>query len=573
MLFLDEIIKNIKNNKLDYALELCKNYENDENKHIIFNLRGVIFFSKNDLNKAELNFLNSFKIKKNFIDAIKNLILIYNRKKNFEKFVFFAEKLVEIEKTNPLFNFQLGYGYGEIQDYKKSIKFYKISIRLDHNYKHMVFNNIGSSYAKIQKYKISNRYFFRALKNNENNKIIINNIFSNYIGLRDEENASLYFEKARKLDQNYTEFIYNKAEYFILVGKISEAIQILEENKKNLRFLIRLTKIYFTIGRNKEGQLLLDSAKESFLSISSGINFLGMRLLYKGDFTNGWKYYDQGALKTNHLFQNIKLWNGENLEKKHIVVFNEQGLGDAIQFSKYIIPLLEISKKVTFIVNKNIQNIFRSDISNLEITNIDTLDNNQFDYKIPLGSLIKFYYKNKIGYNKLIVENNNNKIHSDIIKFNKKKLNIGIAWSGSFNGPNEPYRSVPLKSLKKIFSLDINYYCLQNEIWSRDLNEFKLIKINDFGKYSLNEMKSIIPYLDLVISTDTSFLHLSSTLNKETWGILNLYPDWRWGEFNKINPYKSLKLFRQKIFNKWDDVELEILENLKIKMKLKELNN
>ena len=76
-----------------------------------------------------------------------------------------------------------------------------------------------------------------------------------------------------------------------------------------------------------------------------------------------------------------------------------------------------------------------------------------------------------------------------------------------------------------------------------------------------------------MISTDTSFLHLSSSLNQETWGILNLYPDWRCGEFNKINPYKSLKLFRQKTFNQWDDVELEILHNLKKKINEKELNN
>ena len=566
---MNEIVENIKNNKFDHALKLCEIYENNQNKFIIYNLRGVIYFSKNDLNKAEINFLNSFKINNNFKDAIKNLILIYNRKKNFRKFVFFAEKLVEIEKSNPLFNFQLGYSYGEIQNYKKSIKFYKISIKLDQNYKHMVFNNIGSSYAKIQKYKNSNRYYFRALKNNENNKIIINNIFSNYLGLRDKKNSNLYFEKAKNLDQNYTEFLYNKAEYFILIGKISEAIQILEDNKKNLRFLIRLIKIYFTIGKNKEGQSLFNSSKENFLNNPNGLNFLGMRLLYEGDFINGWKYYDQGAFKSDHLFQNINLWNGENLEKKHIIVFNEQGLGDAIQFSKYIIPLLEISNKVTFVVNKNIQKIFRSDISNLEIKNIDTLDNNQFDFKIPLGSLIKFFYKNKIESNKLITKKNENKVNSNVIKFNKKKLNIGIAWSGSFNGPNEPYRSIPLKSLNKIFSLDINYFCLQNEIWNRDLKDFKLIKINDFGKYSLNEMKSIIPDLDLVISTDTSFLHLSSALNKETWGILNLYPDWRWGEFNKINPYKTLKLFRQKIFNKWDDVELEIFENLKKKIKEK----
>ena len=64
---------------------------------------------------------------------------------------------------------------------------------------------------------------------------------------------------------------------------------------------------------------------------------------------------------------------------------------------------------------------------------------------------------------------------------------------------------------KKIFSLDINYFCLQNEIWDRDLNDFKLIKISDFRKYSLNEMKSIIPNLDLVISTDTSFTFVFNT--------------------------------------------------------------
>ena len=570
---LKQIIENIKINNFDQALKLCDIYENKEDKHIIYNLKGVIFVSKNDLNKGEINFLNSLKIKSNFIDAIKNLILVYNRKKNFKKFVFFAEKLVEIEKSNPLYNFQLGYGYGEIQNHTKSIKFYRKSIKLNHNYKHMVFNNIGISYSKNKKFKKSNRYYFRALKHNKENKIIINNILSNYLGLRDEVNAGLYYEKAKNLDQNFIEFLYNKAEYFILIGKIDEAIQILKENKNNLRFLIRLNIIYFTLGKNKDGKTLFDSAREKFLSDSSGIKFLGMRLLREGDFVNGWKYYEQSTLKSLQLFQNIREWKGENLEKKHIVVFNEQGLGDAIQFSKYIIPLLEKSMKVTFVVKKNIQKIFRNDISNLEIKNIDDVQNIQFDFKLPLSSLIKFFYRNEIRTNKLIINNKNNLIVSNLLKFNKKKLNVGIAWSGSFNGPNEPYRSIPLKCLKKIFSLNINYYCMQNEIWERDLNEFNLIKMNDLSKYSLNEIKSIIPNLDLVISTDTSFLHLSSSLNQETWGILNLYPDWRWEEFNNINPYKSLKLFRQKIFNKWDDVELEIFENLKLKIKEKDLSN
>jgi len=60
---------------------------------------------------------------------------------------------------------------------------------------------------------------------------------------------------------------------------------------------------------------------------------------------------------------------------------------------------------------------------------------------------------------------------------------------------------------------------------------------------------------------------LSASLNKETWGILSLYPDWRWAEFNNINPYESLKIYKQRQFNKWDSVLDEIYLNLESKIK------
>ena len=63
-----------------------------------------------------------------------------------------------------------------------------------------------------------------------------------------------------------------------------------------------------------------------------------------------------------------------------------------------------------------------------------------------------------------------------------------------------------------------------------------------------------------MITSDTSILHLSASLNKETWAMLSLYPDWRWGEFNKINPYLSLKIFKQEKFNE-SNVESQIYKN------------
>ena len=183
-----------------------------------------------------------------------------------------------------------------------------------------------------------------------------------------------------------------------------------------------------------------------------------------------------------------------------------------------------------------------------------------------MGSLIKFFYKEKINPEESLIEfNHKNKIElENKIDFSKK--NIGLVWSGSFLGPNEPYRSIPLNNFRKILSLNANFYALQNEVWERDLEYFKSSNLIDCGNYKLDELSSLISKLDLVITCDTSLLHLASSLNIETWGILCLYPDWRWGEFNKFNPYNKLKLFNQKQFCNWDFINNEVYELLEKKL-------
>jgi tetratricopeptide (TPR) repeat protein len=421
-------------------------------------------------------------------------------------------------------------------------------------------NNIGSILSKSKKYKIANQYYLDALKIDQNNSLTINNLLSNCLELRDEKNSDIFYEKAKNIDQNIIYFLYNKVEYLIQKNQIDDAIEILENNKnKDLKFFIKLIRVYSLIGEKDKAQKLFDELKKIETNDQEYFQFLGMRFLFQGVFEIGWKYYEHRSTKLKNIFNNIAEWNGEDIHQKSIIVYNEQGLGDSIQFSKFIIPLLKLTKNVTFLVQKNIIDIFKKDIPNLKVVSKENFHDNKFDFKISLGSLLKFFYKENIDENFLI----NNGLFNLPFILNKDKLNIGIAWSGSFNGPNEPYRSIPLKALNKIFSLDVNFYCLQKEIWERDLIQFEKTNIKNLGDYSLGDMVTIIQKLDLVISSDTSILHLAASLNKETWGLLNLYPDWRWGAFNKIHPYKSLKLFQQKAFNKWDDVELEIYNNLK----------
>ena len=559
---LKEIVDYIINKNFDQALKLCEIYQNEKNKYIIFNFKGVIYLSQNNFENAEINFLDSLKENDKFIDPLNNLIQLYSRKKDYGKLLFYAKKLIEIDSSNPSYNYKLGYALEQNNKIEESIEYYKNCINFNGKDKLKALNNIGSILSKSKKYKIANQYYLDALKIDQNNSLTINNLLSNYLELRDERNSDIFYEKAKNIDQNIIYFLYNKVEYLIQKNQIDDAIEILENNKnKDLKFFIKLIRVYSLIGKKDKAQNLLNELKKIDSKDPDYLQFLGMRFLFQGDFEIGWKYYEHRNTKLKNIFNTIAEWNGEDIHQKSIVVYNEQGLGDSIQFSKFIIPLLKLTKNVTFLVQKNIIDIFKKDIPNLKIVSKEDFHDKEFDFKISLGSLIKFFYKEKINENFLI----NNNLFDLPFVLNKDKLNVGIAWSGSFNGPNEPYRSIPLEALNKIFSLDVNFYCLQKEIWERDLVQFKKTKITNLGNYSLSDMVKIIQNLDLVLSSDTSILHLAASLNKETWGLLNLYPDWRWGAFNKLHPYKSLKLFQQRAFNKWEDVELEIYNNLKKK--------
>ena len=78
---LKDIAENIKRNNLDQALNLCDLYDDVNNRHIIHNFKGVIYLLKENLKLSEENFLKSLKINPKFEGAIKNLYLIYLKKK------------------------------------------------------------------------------------------------------------------------------------------------------------------------------------------------------------------------------------------------------------------------------------------------------------------------------------------------------------------------------------------------------------------------------------------------------------------------------------------------------------
>jgi hypothetical protein len=147
-----------------------------------------------------------------------------------------------------------------------------------------------------------------------------------------------------------------------------------------------------------------------------------------------------------------------------------------------------------------------------------------------------------------------------------RKLNIGIAWAGRPSHLYDDRRSLVFDQIYPLLAMkDINWISLQKNFnyplrltekmdnwfdWSAELTNF-------------SETAALISSLDLVISVDSSMVHLAGALGKDTWMMNRYDSEWRWLNRKAYSPwYKTLKIYNQPCFGDWSSVISEIKDNL-----------
>ncbi len=562
---LKKIINNLNNDNLSEAIYLCENSKDIKIQHIILNIKGVIFFKQQKFEKAKIEFLKSIELDESFIDPYKNLFKLNLKAQDFKSAISNGKKVIELEiKKNAISYFNLALAYDLNKDYKKAIGLYKIVESLNFKEKKILYNNLAKCFLGDQNIYEAKDYYLKALEIDHDDKLIVNNLLILFLRIGDKDNIEYFYNRAQEIDKDYIEFKLNKSEYLLFKHKIKEAIDCLKNiinESKNYVAYTKLSKIYSIIGDKKKSIEIIDEAiiehpNQKDLKFTRGVQHL-----IEGEFEKGWKFYElRDSIIRDDAFKNFKTWQGENLKNSTILVTSEQGMGDVIQFSKFLINLSPLCKKIDFILFDKLSPIFKKKFKNINICSKSEISQNKYDYKVSLGSLNKYFFKEK------------NSNSSDLINFNEdrkrywkkiiknEKKNIGLVWSGNFFGPKEPSRSIELKKFGELLKLDLNFYSFQNEIWDRDQKFFENSNLIDYSKESFVDIISIIQNLDLVISTDTFFLHLACICNKETWGLISANSDWRWYEYYKYNPYKSLKIYKQTNYKNWDDI-LNLINN------------
>lgn len=568
---IEKIIDLFKQNKTDDALKLCDEIRDVNNEHIILNIKGTIYHEKKNFSLSKQNFLKSIKIKPNYLEAYKNLYIVCLENSNYADAVKYVSRLINIEENkNPISYYQLAYAYEMNGMLVDAIRNYKISENLGFKNKKILFNNLGNVLLRKKNIKEAENYLIKSYSLDESNVVVLNNLLNFYLKLRNLDKAQSIYNKIIKIDKNNEVLEYNKIELLILKKNFLEATNLLKDiikEKKDKTAYLKLASIYRKLGKNHLAEKIINESLIYFKDDPKIKFFRAWSLLEKGDFEQGWKDYEFRKSKLDDKYQNIKEWNGEDIKDKKILSYNEQGIGDALQFSKYLFPLSKVSKELSFVVNEKLFSILKKNIKNINVFKNNEISDKKFDYKISLGSLIKYFYNSLTNDHESLLDINDLKKTEWSKKLDFGKLNVGIVWSGDFFGPNEPFRSIKLEYFENVLKLDANFYSLQSDVRKEDESYLRNSKIIDYGKSNLEEISALICNLDLIITVDTSLLHIASIQNKETWGLFSLNADFRWGKLYELNPYKNLKFYKQLEFDNWkpviNKVQFDLAEKIK----------
>ena len=291
-------------------------------------------------------------------------------------------------------------------------------------------------------------------------------------------------------------------------------------------------------------------------------------LLLFGDLETGWQEYEWRWETKDFPNKRPKInapsWRGQDLTGRHVMVFSEQGLGDIIQFARYLPLLIERKAKVTFFTSKNLVRLLRSLGTQIDIVS-DLGAKNVFDFQCALMSLPHCFntnassIPNKVPY--LAAEGNLNCRWKE--RIDEAGFKIGIAWQGNPEGKVDKGRSIPLEEFIPLTYLpNVRLISLQKHHGLDHLTRLPSgVKIEtlgddfDSGPDAFIDTAAVINNLDVIITSDTSIAHLAGALGRLTWVALQYVPDWRWMLDRDDSPwYPTVRLFRQTETRDWGDV-------------------
>jgi tetratricopeptide (TPR) repeat protein len=369
------------------------------------------------------------------------------------------------------------------------------------------------------------------------------------------EDALPLLEKGVELAPNSWELHSDLALAFCDLDRFASAAKSLERAVQlhglDARLAINLAIVRKCEGRVDEASRLTEEALRMQPDMAAARVNRAHLLLLQGQFEEGWREYEWRPKKTLPAERRLAddAWNG-----KSVLLHQEQGAGDLIQFIRYaaalegasvtvscderFIPLMRCTKGVTEAVSWNEPTPVRD--LEASILSLPAILNNDVQ-TLPVTYIAPDSERIAAWRQRLSAE---------------PRMRVGLVWGGNPANPVERRRGIPLARMAPILqNANVAFYSLQQGPQKAELTGMPGAVDLSSECSDVMEAAAAMMNLDLIISTDTMPAHLAGALGRPVWLLLHYMADWRWMLDREDSPwYPTMRLFRQTRLSDWDSV-------------------
>ncbi|MFC5356881.1 tetratricopeptide repeat protein [Azospirillum himalayense] len=300
----------------------------------------------------------------------------------------------------------------------------------------------------------------------------------------------------------------------------------------------------------------------------------GFARLLAGDYDGGWPEFDwrRNDTRAEPPWRRFAqpTWTSGDVAGRTILLYAEQGLGDTLQFVRYVPLVAERGARVILEVQRPLMSVL-SGLPGVErlIARGDPLPD--FDLECPLMSLPRAFGTNlgavpaAVPY--LRPDPQRAAAWSERLS-DGKGLRVGLVWAGNPRFPGDALRSPRLAGLRPVLNVPgVRFFGLQKGPGREDLERVAMpSSFTDLGPdiADFADTAAIMANMDLVISSCTGPAHLAGALGVPVWVVLPLSPDWRWLLAREDSPwYPTARLFRQTRSGDWTEVAGRVADALR----------
>jgi len=377
------------------------------------------------------------------------------------------------------------------------------------------------------------------------------------------EQAASEYSRALRLKPEYAEAHFNLGNALRGLGRLSEAVasyeRALELKPDHVETHCNLGSALQDLGRLDRAMACYERALALKPDAGNPQFNRALLQLLRGDFAAGWRNFE-GRWRTRKAPRGFPqpLWRGEPLRGARILLHAEQGLGDTLQFLRYVPLVQQAGGTVVLDVSARLRRL-AGQLPGLSAVVASGEPLPPFDWQCPLMSLpLALGADGAIPAETpyLLVPEQALKA-AETLSWPSGKPRVGLAWAGNPTHAKDRFRSMALGLLAPLFGVEgVRFFSLQMGPAAAERAAYA-DRLTDLAPATsdMADTAAQMTHLDLVITVDTAVAHLAGALGRPAWVLLSCAADWRWQLRRCDSPwYPTVRLFRQPGLGEWEPV-------------------